>query len=236
LSLIPILLDHPDFIVVNKPANLAVQNEIHKPGILPMLCVQLNVPQLWLVHRLDKITSGILILAKNAQTAATFGQMFEQKAIEKFYLAVSAKKTKKKQGMVKGGMKKVRDGKWMLYNSAKSLAISQFFSFSIQSGLRLFLVKPLTGKTHQIRVALKSVGSPILGDTLYKAEPSDRTYLHAYGIKFMYENAHFQFCCEPDFGEFFLTKQTTNQLLELKQPWALNWPKYTFSKADHLDQ
>ena len=187
LNLIDILFDHPDFVVVNKPSNISVQNEFHQSGLLPILCQQLKVEKLWLVHRLDKVTSGILILAKHSQAAAVFGQLFEQKQIEKYYLAISAKKPKKKQGTVKGGMKKVRDGKWMLESSDTAVAISQFFSFSIYPGIRLFLVKPLTGKTHQIRVALKSIGSPILGDELYKGTSSDRTYLHAYCIRFNYQ-------------------------------------------------
>ena len=129
LTSIDILLDHPDFVVVNKPSNIAVQNEAHQTGIIPILCQQLNIEQLWLVHRLDKVTSGILVLAKHQKAAAIFGQLFEQKQIEKYYLAISAKKPKKKQGAVKGGMKKVRDGKWMLDSNHSAIAISQFFSF-----------------------------------------------------------------------------------------------------------
>jgi tRNA pseudouridine32 synthase/23S rRNA pseudouridine746 synthase len=224
LNSIKVLFDHPDFVVVNKPNNISVQNESHQSGILPILCQQLMVEQLWLVHRLDKITSGILILAKNAKAAAVFGQLFEQKTIEKYYLAISAKKPKKKQGAVKGGMKKVRDGKWMLDSSDNAVAISQFFSFSISTGLRLFLIKPLTGKTHQIRVALKSLGSPILGDKLYKGETSDRTYLHAYCIRFIYQDQPICIICPPDKGDFFVSEDTSQQVAKLATPWTLNWP------------
>jgi tRNA pseudouridine32 synthase/23S rRNA pseudouridine746 synthase len=224
LESIKILFDHPDFVVVNKPNNISVQNESHQSGILPILCQQLKIEQLWLVHRLDKITSGILILAKNAKAAAVFGQLFEQKQIEKYYLAISAKKPKKKQGAVKGGMKKVRDGKWMLDSNDSAVAISQFFSFSISAGLRLFLVKPLTGKTHQIRVAVKSVGSPILGDELYKGETSDRTYLHAYCIRFIYQDQPICIICPPDRGDFFVSEDTSQQIAKLATPWTLNWP------------
>ena len=165
-----------------------------------------------------------LILAKNAKAAAVFGQLFEQKKIEKYYLAISAKKPKKKQGAVKGGMKKVRDGKWMLDSNDSAVAISQFFSFSISAGLRLFLVKPLTGKTHQIRVALKSVGSPILGDVLYKGERSDRTYLHAYCIRFIYKEQPICIICDPDKGDVFVSDKTKQQVSNLATPWTLKWP------------
>ena len=221
------MFDHPDFVVVNKPSNISVQNEFHQSGLLPILCQQLKVEKLWLVHRLDKVTSGILILAKHSQAAAVFGQLFEQKQIEKYYLAISAKKPKKKQGTVKGGMKKVRDGKWMLESSDTAVAISQFFSFSIYPGIRLFLVKPLTGKTHQIRVALKSIGSPILGDELYKGTSSDRTYLHAYCIRFNYQEQPICIMCPPNKGDVFVSDNTKQQIASLVSPWTLKWPKIT---------
>jgi tRNA pseudouridine32 synthase/23S rRNA pseudouridine746 synthase len=199
------LFDHPEFLVINKPSNISVQNESHQSGILPILCQQLKVEQLWLVHRLDKVTSGILILAK-------------------YYLAISAKKPKKKQGAIKGGMKKVRDSKWMLDSSDTAVAISQFFSFSIYQGLRLFLIKPLTGKTHQIRVALKSIGSPILGDELYKGLSADRTYLHAYCIRFIYQKKTICIICPPDKGDAFVCDETKLQITHLTTPWTLKWP------------
>ena len=219
--------------VINKPSNISVQNESHQSGILPILCQQLNVEQLWLVHRLDKITSGILILAKSSQAAAIFGQLFEQKQIEKYYLAISAKKPKKKQGAVKGGMKKVRDGKWMLDSSDTAVAISQFFSFSISQGLRLFLIKPLTGKTHQIRVALKSIGSPILGDELYKGLNADRTYLHAYCIRFIYQKKLICIICPPDKGDAFVYDKTLLQITHLATPWTLKWPNIKVTQQKH---
>jgi tRNA pseudouridine32 synthase/23S rRNA pseudouridine746 synthase len=236
LTSIRVLFDHLDFVVINKPNNVCVQNESHQSGILPILCKQLKVEQLWLVHRLDKVTSGILILAKNAKAAAVFGQMFEHKQIEKYYLAISVKKPKKKQGAVKGAMKKVRDGKWMLDSSSNSaMAVSQFFSFSISARLRLFLIKPLTGKTHQIRVALKSIGSPILGDDLYKGESSDRTYLHAYCIRFIYQEQPICIICPPDIGDVFVTDNTKLQVTNLTTPWTLKWPNIKLTQQKHAD-
>lgn len=229
------MFEHPDFLVINKPSNISVQNESHQSGILPILCQQLSIEKLWLIHRLDKITSGILVLAKNSRTAAVFGQLFEQKQIEKYYLAISAKKPKKKQGAVKGGMKKVRDGKWMLDNSDTAAAISQFFSFSISQGNRLFLIKPLTGKTHQIRVALKSVGSPILGDELYKGISADRAYLHAYCIRFIYQEQLICIVCPPDEGDAFVCDETKLHITALTTPWTLKWPNIKLPQQKHAE-
>ena len=111
---IDIVFQHQDFIVVNKPIGLGVHSEHGQAGIVPILCEQLALPKLWLAHRLDKVTSGLLILAKNAKAAAYFGELFTEHKIQKYYLAIGTKKPKKKQGAIVGDMRKIRDGKWAL--------------------------------------------------------------------------------------------------------------------------
>ncbi|WP_158969687.1 TIGR01621 family pseudouridine synthase [Paraglaciecola sp. L3A3] len=222
--LINIVFDHPDFVIIDKPVDVAVQDEATQTGILPIVCQQLNLKKLWLVHRLDKVTSGILILAKNAQAAAVFGSLFADKKIEKYYLAIATKKPKKKQGTIRGGMTKVRDGKWMLTSKSENVAKTQFFSFGLLPNIRLFLLKPLTGKTHQLRVALKSLSSPILGDRLYTGEPAERTYLHAYGIKFQYKDQSIELTCLPSVGEHFLSHACLEFCQKLSAPWQQLWP------------
>ncbi|NCP66627.1 MAG: TIGR01621 family pseudouridine synthase [Paraglaciecola sp.] len=220
-----VVFDHEDFVVINKPCNFSVQNEVEHPGLLPLVCQKLNIDKLWLVHRLDKITSGLWILAKNEAAAGTFGKLFENRLMEKFYVAIAAKKPKKKQGTVSGGMKKARDGQWMLDHSTANLATTQFYSFSLASHRRLFLLKPLTGKTHQIRVMMKSLGSPILGDKLYKGEDADRAYLHAYALRFQYQDQAITLTLPPSVGENFIDNDCQQQLRDLGAPWLLQWPK-----------
>lgn len=227
--LIDIIFDHQDFVVLNKPCGIAVQDEEHRQGIIPIACAQLGLERLWLVHRLDKVTSGLLILAKSEKAAAEFGRQFEAHLIQKFYLALAPKRPKKKQGTVSGGMKKVRDGLWMLDESFNQRATTQFFSFSLMPNMRLFVVKPLSGKTHQIRVMMKSLGSPILGDSLYKGEASDRTYLHAYGLKFEYQQHNIELLCPPKEGGVFISVNTQSFISSLALPWTLNWPKVKHS-------
>jgi tRNA pseudouridine32 synthase/23S rRNA pseudouridine746 synthase len=224
--LIEIVFEHQDFIVINKPPGIAVQNEVEQPGILPQVCEQLGLSKLWLVHRLDKITSGLLILGKSERAAAEFGHMFEAHLIQKYYLAISRKKPKKKQGTVSGGMKKVRDGLWILDSSNTQRATTQFFSYGITPGSRLFVLKPLSGKTHQIRVMMKSLGSPILGDELYKGESADRTYLHAFALRFVYQQQDIDLCCLPQMGQAFNDEITQAKLSTLTAPWQLAWPNY----------
>jgi tRNA pseudouridine32 synthase/23S rRNA pseudouridine746 synthase len=104
-------------------------------------------------------------------------------------------------------MQKGRGGSWMLVRTLDNPAISWFDSVSVREGLRLYRIKPHTGKTHQIRVALKSIGAPILGDERYGGTPADRGYLHAWRLSFKLAGEPFDFVCPPDVGSEFVTPE-----------------------------
>ncbi|MFA9501095.1 TIGR01621 family pseudouridine synthase [Mannheimia sp. E30BD] len=200
---LPICYQHPDFIIINKPDGLSVHKDETEIGLTEMMARQLNVEQVWLVHRLDKITSGLLILALNKEAAAKFYHLFEQHKIRKTYWALSDKKPKKKQGRIVGDMEKIRNGAWKLCHSKDNPAVTQFTSNTLEPSLRHFILQPKTGKTHQLRVAMKSLGSPILGDKLYSGTAVDRVYLHAYQLEFEYENERICVQAEPTSGHFW---------------------------------
>lgn len=172
------------------------------------------------------MTSGLILFAKNQHTAAQFGQLFEGHKVEKFYLAISKDKPKKKQGSIKGDMIKSRRSAWKLLRSSKNPANTQFFSYGLGDGSRLFLLRPLTGKTHQLRVALNSIGAPIAGDHIYNvSDNADRGYLHAYALKFELNDHTYQYIQAPTSGLLFNSVNVQNKLSELTAPWQLNWPK-----------
>jgi len=209
---------------------------VHGSGLFSQvkryLLEQLNIVDLYPVHRLDKITSGLLIFAKTSESTKIFGELFKTHKVEKYYLAISDKKPTKKQGLIKGDMAKSRRGMFKLMRSLESPAITQFFSYSIGDKQRLYLLKPHSGKTHQIRVALSSIGVPIIGDPLYDSNTransnamTDRGYLHAYALRFEYLEKVYEFVLPPNEGELFLSENVTEKLSEIKQPWLLNWPK-----------
>ena len=102
-------------------------------------------------------------------------------------------------------MQKARNGAWKLCQSKENPAITRFESVSCEPNLRLFILKPQTGKTHQLRVAMKSLGSPILGDTLYgkNTENIDRTYLHAARLQFEFKGQAFDVFIPPKEGEWW---------------------------------
>ena len=203
-----------DFIIIYKPCGLSVHKDQSEIGLTTLLAEQLGVPQVWLVHRLDKVTSGLLILALNAESAAEFFRLFSEHHIQKTYLALSNQKPKKKQGLIVGDMQKARNGAWKLYQSKENPAITRFESVSCEPNLRLFILKPQTGKTHQLRVAMKSLGSPILGDALYgkKTEKIDRTYLHAARLQFEFKGQAFDVLTPPKEGEWWHRESVQSQI------------------------
>jgi len=212
------------FIVVNKPAGIGFHNEEEQTGFFQQVKSALSLTELYPVHRLDKMTSGLLVLATNKQTAQAFQMLFQHKLIEKYYLAISDKKPSKKQGLLIGDMEKSRRGMWKLLRTRINPAISQFFSYSLGDGKRLFVVKPHTGKTHQIRVALASLGASILGDEYYSKSSSDRGYLHAYGLRFTLHDYEYQYVYAPDHGVVFTQETTGAMVNSITPPWKLPWP------------
>ncbi|MET1255147.1 TIGR01621 family pseudouridine synthase [Aliikangiella maris] len=200
---VSIIFQNDDLIIIDKPANISFHREKNQPGFFNQLSDYLGFT-IWPVHRLDKVTSGLLIFAKNKVAASELTQLFTDKAIHKVYLAISDNKPNKKQGLIRGDMKKTRNGNWKLTKTQTNPAITQFYSCSLLPGKRFFWVEPQSGKTHQIRVALKSQGSAILGDLRYSGSQADRTYLHAYQLKFNWHQQKICVSCLPQTGEYFL--------------------------------
>ena len=217
-----IIFENSQFVLVNKPAGLNFHSE-EGPGLVVLATAQLKAEKLYPVHRLDKMTSGLVILAKTVETAQRFTTLFEERRIEKFYLAISLRKPKKKQGWVKGDMGSARRGSYKFLNTSHNPAVTQFISTALRVHERLFLVKPHTGKTHQIRVALKSIAAPIAGDMRYAASDDarleERGYLHAYALRFTLNDETYSFVSPPDNGERFLSDECTKQLALWSQPW-----------------
>ena len=202
--------------MANKPIGIGMHREDatgDQPGLAEISKQQAGIKTLLTVHRLDISTSGLILFAKNSLTAAELSQLFADHKIEKNYVAIAKGKPKKKQGWIKGDMNKGRNGSWLLLRTSDNPAITSFQSFAVPEspGQRVYLLQPRTGKTHQLRVAMKSLGTPILGDKRYKGEQSDRCYLHAFELKFTWQNKlhHYQALPEqgawPDFNNILLS-------------------------------
>jgi len=210
--------------VVNKPVNLNFHDE-GSTGLVTLLVRQLQLANLYPVHRLDKMTSGLLVFALNKETAKQFMLMFKAREVEKYYLAISTEKPKKKQGVIKGDMTKARRGSWKLCQTNDNPAMTRFISKSVRPNERAFLLKPYTGKTHQLRVALKSIATPIAGDKRYQktelAGGEDRGYLHAFALRFSLDEKKYSWVLPPNTGRRFLAKEFKMLLADWSEPWNL---------------
>ena len=231
---IDIVFQHEDFLVLNKPAGFSVQelSEIY----------QKSFNAFHPVHRLDKETSGLWLVALNSNANGHLSRLFANQQIEKHYVAIlpAGKKLKKKQGWIKGDMQKARRKAWKLCKSQLNPAVTFFQTnaFTVQTAenslitsnsqnnlrtLRLAYLQPLTGKTHQLRVAMKANGAAILGDDIYageQAKTEQRLYLHAYKLIFQYQSHLYKFECMAKQGEYFL-QQSFQQVLSKFEPKAL---------------
>lgn len=223
MSTIAVVYQNNDFLIAVKNAGVNFHSE-EEAGFVVQVGQQIGM-SLFPVHRLDKMTSGLVILAKTSEVAALFGKMFENREVEKYYLAISMRKPKKKQGWVKADMGAARRGDYKLLPTMDNPAITQFVSCALRTHERFFLIKPHTGKTHQIRVALKSLGSPCAGDERYanadESRKEDRGYLHAYALRFVLKGEAYSFVSLPDEGERFISQECTDRLIIWDKPWEL---------------
>lgn len=221
-----IIEDHKDFLVISKDTGVSFHKEGESTGLVDTVRADTGIKELYTVHRLDKMTSGLLLLAKEKQSAQKLAAQFRKKIIRKYYLAVSDRRPRKRQGLIVGDMAKARRGAWKLLRTRHDPAITQFFSASMGNRVRLFLLRPSTGRTHQLRVAMKSIGSPVLGDPLYhkkEDEGTDRGYLHSYAMSFTLSGKIFRVVCKPDSGKYFLGSAFLDAVRQYEHPWELAW-------------
>lgn len=218
-----IIANESEFLVISKSANVHFHSQDGNPGLVVELVEEIGFT-VYPVHRLDTITSGLLLFAKSPESAKKLSALFSNHAIEKYYVALATGKPKKKQGTIIGDMAKSRRGKYKLLRTRNNPAITRFFSHSIGPGMRLYLLSPLSGKTHQLRVAMASLGTPVLGDSRYGGDSADRGYLHAWHLAFEFEKKTYQFYAEPIEGELYQQQVIMSQLEQWKPPGKLAWP------------
>jgi len=249
---VPILYESETVLAINKPYGIPHHDDLDSgmPGILSLIRHLQMLDdnnanaikykgRIYGVHRLDKATSGILLLAKDKETASALSSYFRKKDIIKYYVGISTKKAKKaKQGWVKGDMIKGRRGSWLLQNTRNDPAITRFFTAGL-GGLAkdlvddiclpggsiprtVILFRPHTGRTHQLRVAAKSVGLPLMFDPYYADGTNvmrnekcselnsfswstvERTYLHATAIHLnLKDEEEITIWCPPPFGSLW---------------------------------
>ena len=200
-----IIEDNENFIVINKPSGIPVQSGTKSfKNIIDILSETkyfLNSKP-YIVHRLDKETSGVMIVAKNREYAQLFTSLFRIRKIHKTYLAIT-------QGRVNRDIKILRDELTFYENNKKIIqkAISYIKIIRSNDKNSFLELKPITGRKHQLRKQLYNIGHPIIGDNKYsfnnleKKQKFKNIMLHAYKIRFMINNIKYNF--EAKYSEDF---------------------------------
>ena len=197
---IDIVYEDSDIAVINKQAGLVVHPAHgHYSGTL-VNAILYHIKDLsgingeirpGIVHRLDKDTSGLIVIAKNDKVHAALTEMFQEKKIRKTYLAILKGKLNKSEGKIVtqiGRDKNDRKKMTVIDDAAKGKnAITNYRVISQNKLFTLVKVNIETGRTHQIRVHMRHLGYPILGDSVYGRKDNEkRQMLHAYKLEFIH--------------------------------------------------
>ncbi|WP_260926550.1 RluA family pseudouridine synthase [Novosphingobium sp. 9] len=185
-----ILFEDGEALVIDKPAGLPLDRPRAGGPALEDYLEQLTLgfqrlPQP--VHRLDRDTSGCLLLARNPKALKRFSAAFEERQVEKRYLGIVDGVPEEEEGTIALSLSKVsteKDGWRMILARKGKPAITHWRRLASRNGVSLIEFRPETGRTHQIRVhAASGLGMPLLGDPVYGSKKgAPRTLLHAAGL------------------------------------------------------
>ena len=195
-----VIFNNEDFIVINKPSGIAVQSGTKsKRNIIDILKKTdyfINSTP-YTVHRIDKDTTGVLIIAKNRKYAQLLTSLFRIRKIHKTYLAVVIGVIDNPNGIFKDQL--------LYYENNKKISFSAITHYKVlynNYNYSLLKLNPITGRKHQIRKQLLLHEHPILGDTKYGfikdyKYKNNNLMLHAHKIKFFINNKKYEFTAEP---------------------------------------
>ncbi len=196
-----IKFENNDFIVLDKWSQIATQGGSKIIISIDHIIKNIN-SQYRLVHRLDKETSGLLLIAKNLNYAKKLSYLFKQKEITKYYIALCEGNPKNNYSQVKI---EIKNKKLKIENT-----LTNYKLLNKNKGISSILFNPKTGKTHQLRIVSKNLGCPIVGDQKYNIHSKyskEKLMLHAIGLKFEINTKKFEFISKlPDHFLSFIKK------------------------------
>jgi tRNA pseudouridine32 synthase / 23S rRNA pseudouridine746 synthase len=197
-------------LVIDKPAGVSVLPDGWDPAA-PYLVQQLEVEfgKLWVVHRLDKVTSGVMIFARTAEAHRALNLQFEKHTTQKVYHALCNGLPKWEKHTAKHPLR-INVGhshRTVVDHSHGKPSVTYLKVLKRFENCALLEALPATGRTHQVRVHAYALGHPLLGDTLYSAPPTDlitRPALHALSLIFTHPETGQRMSCEAPYPDDFV--------------------------------
>jgi 23S rRNA pseudouridine1911/1915/1917 synthase len=187
---LPVIYEDDDVIVINKPRGLLTHSKgvfNPEPTVATWLSNQvtdLSGERAGIAHRLDRATSGVMIVAKNAKALGWLQKQFSNRRVRKTYTAVISGEIDPLEATVDMPIQRNPKAPATFKVGANGKpSITRYKTIKIGPSHSLIELKPETGRTHQLRVHLEKLKHPIVGDTLYGGELSDRLYLHAQSLE-----------------------------------------------------
>ena len=193
---LPIIYEDDDLLVVDKPAGMAVHPAPGHPGHTLVNAILSHYPHLadigdslrpGIVHRLDKETSGVMLVAKNRVSQAALAEQFRSRSVSKSYLVLVKGKLTPESGIIEAAIgRDPRHRQRMAVVSRGREARTEYRVVRYIGKYSLLEITPETGRTHQIRVHLAAIGFPVVGDSTYgvKSPYLSRQFLHASKLGF----------------------------------------------------
>jgi 23S rRNA pseudouridine1911/1915/1917 synthase len=200
LAELPVLYEDDLLLAVNKPAGLAVHGATgdENPSVAIWFVARygpslqlgaFDVERPGIVHRLDKDTSGLLLLAKTPAAQAALSGSFERRETRKIYLAITEGIPDRKHAVIDAPLSRhPADRMRMAVSKHGRESSTEYEVIASDHGRALLEVHPVTGRTHQIRVHLKAIGTPIVDDRVYGRQGEGRQLLHAWRLSIPHPN------------------------------------------------
>ncbi|MHA2314909.1 MAG: RluA family pseudouridine synthase [Candidatus Hermodarchaeia archaeon] len=191
-----VIYEDEDILIIDKPAGLTVHPAPGHPSHTLVNAILAHCPDLamsneltrpGIVHRLDKDTSGLIVIAKNDIAREYLAAQFKSRTVIKGYLVLVKGRLFPEQGIIEASIgRDPHSRKRMAIVEAGKEATTRYEVRKYLDDYTLIEVTPLTGRTHQIRVHLSAIGYPVAGDSLYGAKSPhlDRQFIHAYRLGF----------------------------------------------------
>jgi RluA family pseudouridine synthase len=187
-SLLKILYEDENIIAVDKPEGISsiAENDLSASTIHSMLELSLK-QKILIVHRIDKDVSGVILFAKEINAHKQLNKQFFERSVSKYYTALVSGQLPNLSGIINKPIREFGSGRMGIDQKGKQ-SVTNYKVIETLTGYSLVELNPSTGRRHQLRVHLYSMGTPIVGDTKYGDKNIQQNYkrlmLHARSVEF----------------------------------------------------